>query len=65
MRRENEITVCMRATRELPPIELSYKDVCSKCGHYVWISPGTKKSIEIGLYPETIVCVICAEKLVR
>lgn len=60
------ITVCIRAVEgKLPAVELSYKDVCSKCGKYVWVSPATKQSIESGIYSEILVCVKCAAELIE
>ncbi|MBI4174464.1 MAG: hypothetical protein HY517_02365 [Candidatus Aenigmarchaeota archaeon] len=61
---EDAITVCLRVREgKLPPVELSTRDVCSKCSKQVWISPATRQSIEMGLYPDVIVCVNCAMKL--
>lgn len=63
---EDAITVCLRVSKgRLPPIELSFKNTCSKCGKDVWVSPATKQSIESGLYPDVIVCVNCALKMIE
>ncbi len=57
--------LCMRVEDgKLPWIELSYKDVCSGCGSFVWISPATKQLIDSSEFPRDLICVECASELI-
>lgn len=56
------ITVCNQVKSRMPTIKHSTKSKCTRCNKDVWVSPGTRISIEKQLYPEIIVCVHCALK---
>lgn len=44
-----------------PPAPGSEQVACDDCTEPVWISPATKRAIEVGVYPEEpILCVVCA-----
>jgi hypothetical protein len=57
-----ELTVCRRVEKQHEIFEGSTKGNCVSCKKEVWISPGTRLSVEMGLYPDNYACEECVTK---
>lgn len=66
MEEDENFIVCCRVGKALKPlIAGAVKEKCYICGEDCWVSPGTLKSIELGVYKGEITCLNCINDKMR
>ena len=63
MSSDRDAVVSMPAETNTLHVAGSDRQPCVECDTDVWVSPATQRSIEMGVYPDRIICIDCATEV--